>query len=71
MVCSVMSGFVWVTEPVVDKRITYPRPGRPCGRVVKFGHSTAAAQGFAGSDPGHGHGTTHQAMLRRHPTCQN
>ena len=38
--------------------------GWPCGQVVKFARSTLAAQGFAGSDPGHGHGTTCQAMLR-------
>ena len=25
-------------------------------------------QGFAGSDPGHGHSTAHQAMLWGHPT---
>ena len=46
--------------------------GRPRGRVVKFLRSTLAAQGFAGSDPQceHGHGTTHQAMLRQRPTAQ-
>ena len=38
------------------------------GRVVKFMHSAAAAQG---SDPGHGHGTARQATLRRRPTCHN
>ena len=27
--------------------------------------------GFAGSDPGRGHGIAHQASLRRHPTCHN
>ena len=27
--------------------------------------------GFAGSDPGHGHGTARQAMLRWRPTCHN
>ena len=32
--------------------------------MVKFERSTSAAQGFAGSDPGRGQGTTHQAMLR-------
>ena len=37
-------------------------------RVVKFVHSALAAHGFAGSDPGHGYGPTHQVMLRRHPT---
>ena len=31
----------------------------------------SAAQGFTGSDPGHGHGTTHRATLRRHPTTEN
>ena len=45
--------------------------GRPRGRVVKFARSTSTAQSFAGSDPGHGHGTAHQAMLRRHPTQHN
>ena len=39
--------------------------GRLRGRVVKFAHSTAVAQG---SDPGHGHGTARQAVLRRGPT---
>ena len=45
--------------------------GLACGPVVKFVHSASAARGFAGSDPGHGHGTAHQAMLRQHPTCHN
>ena len=33
--------------------------------------STSAAQCSASSDPGHGHGTAHQAMLRWHPTQHN
>ena len=33
--------------------------------------STSVAQGFAGSDPGRGRGTTHQVTLRRRPTCHN
>ena len=33
----------------------------PRGGVVKFARSVMAAQGFTGSDPGRGHGTTHQA----------
>ena len=41
------------------------------GWVVKFAHSALAAQGFASSDPGRRHGTDHQAMLRRCPTCHN
>ena len=41
----------------------------PRGRVVKFMHSALVAQGFAGSDPGRGHGTAHQSMLRWRPTC--
>ena len=42
--------------------------GRPRGRVVKLVPSASAAQGFAASDPGRGHGTAHQAMLRQRPT---
>ena len=41
------------------------------GQVVEFAHSTSGAQGFASSDPGCGHGTARQAMLRWHPTKQN
>ena len=40
--------------------------GWPRGWVVKFAHSASAAWGFAGSDPGHGHGTAHQAVLWWH-----
>ena len=36
-------------------------------RAVKFTRSASAAQGFAGSDPGLGHGTACQATLRWHP----
>ena len=42
--------------------------GQPHSPVVKSVHSTLADQSFTGSDPGHGHGTTHQAMLRQRPT---
>ena len=31
-------------------------------------HSSAAAQGFMGLDPGHGRGTARQATLRQRPT---
>ena len=34
---------------------------------MKFAHSASAAPDFAGLDPGCGHGTAHQAMLRRRP----
>ena len=44
------------------------RGGQPCGRVVKFAHSTSAAQGVTSSDPGHRHSTAHQGMLRQRPT---
>ena len=30
-----------------------------------------AAQGFVGLNPGRGHGTAHQTMLRQRPTCHN
>ena len=43
--------------------------GQPRGRVINFSSSTsAAAQGIAGSDPGHRHSTAPQAMLRQRPT---
>ena len=45
--------------------------GWPHGQVVKFAHSTLAAQGFTGSDPGPEHGAACQAALRRHPTCHD
>ena len=35
-------------------------------RVLRF-----AAQAFASSDPGRGHGATHQAVLRQPPTCHD
>jgi len=42
--------------------------GQPHGHVVEFPCPASAAQG---SDPGQGHGTAHQAMLRGHPTWHN
>ena len=33
--------------------------------MVKFVHCASAAQGFAGLDPGHRHGTGHWAILRQ------
>ena len=41
----------------------------PVARVGKFACSALVAQSFAGSDPGHGHGSTCQAKLRQCPTC--
>ena len=45
--------------------------GQPRRRVVKFARSAPVAQGFAGSAPGYGPSTAHQAMLRWHPTQQS
>ena len=45
--------------------------GWPHDGVVKFSHSTSAAQGFAGSDGGRINGTAYEAMLRQRPTCHN
>ena len=39
--------------------------------MVKLAHSTSVAQGFTGLDPGGGHGTAHQAMLRQRLTQHN
>ena len=47
---------------------------RGAGPVAEWLSSHAplqAAQCFIGSNPGRGHGTTHQTMLRQHPTCHN
>ena len=44
---------------------------QPDGWLVKVTCSTAVAPGFAGLDPGHGHGTTCQATLRQRPACHN
>ena len=38
------------------------------GIAVRFAHSTFGGQGFAGSDPGHGPSTAHQATLWQPPT---
>ena len=56
---------------IISTMLKYFWGGQPHGGVVKFMRSTLAAQGFAGSDPGHGHGTAHQAVLRQHPKCHN
>ena len=45
--------------------------GQPHGRVVEFVCFASVAQGFSGSNPGHGHGTAHWVMLRWRPTCHN
>ena len=53
------------------------RKNRMCtgaGPVVEVLSSRAplqAAQCFVGSNPGRGHGTAHQAMLRQRPTRHN
>ena len=39
--------------------------------MVNFTHFAWAAQGFAGSDPGHRPNSARQAMLRRCPTQHN
>ena len=61
------SFFYWRVIHVHNTKLVYKNQS-PRGRVVKFVCSTAAAQG---SDPGCGHGTARQAMLRRHPTSHN
>ena len=56
---------------VVEARKILIPEGWRRGRVVKFTCSASVAQRFAGSNPGHRHGTAHQAMLRQHPTHHN
>ena len=38
--------------------------------MVEFTYSASTAQGFTGSDPGHGPSTTHQAMPRQSHIAQ-
>ena len=54
--------------PVSNIHVKSHPGGWPSGQVVKSVHSASEAQGFAGSDPGCGHGTACQARLRPHPT---
>ena len=61
------------TEPIITEvsfkgSQKWNQRGWPWGQVVKLAHSASAAQGFDGLDPGHRHGTAHQAVLRRCPT---
>ena len=40
----------------------------PVAKWLSLRAPLQAAQGFIGSNPGRGHGTTHRATLRRRPT---
>ena len=55
-----------------NRRNAFLRKGSPgAGPVAEWLSSRAplqAAQRFVGSNPGRGHGTAHQAMLRQRPT---
>ena len=58
----------------LHERILLKIKFRGAGPVAEWLSSRAllqAAQCFVGSNPGHGHGTAHQATLRRPPTCHN
>ena len=52
----------------IEKEIKEMTRGKTPGQVVKLVRSASAAQGFAGSDPGHRPGSAHPAMLRQCPT---
>ena len=56
---------------VPTERIKTRCRGQPCGQVGKFARSASVARGFGSLNPGCGHGTAHQAMLRWRPTCHN
>ena len=68
---NIISNDEWLNTFPLIKEQGKKIQGHPRGRVVKFVHSALAAQGFTGSDPGHRHGTAHQAMLRQHSTCHS
>ena len=53
-----------------DKNIRAQGAG-PVVRWLSLCAPLQAAQCFIGSNPGLGHGTAHQTMLRQHPTCHN
>ena len=54
--------FIYLKDSI--KTLKRRSVGWPRGWVVKLAHSAWVAQGFPGLDPGHGHGTVHQAMLK-------
>ena len=45
--------------------------GHPVAEWLSSRAPLQAAQCFVGSNPGRGHSTAHQTMLRQHPTCHN
>ena len=55
----------------IGKVLNTNHGGPARGQEVKLTCATSAPQGFTGLDPGHGHGTAHQATFRWHPTCHN
>ena len=67
-----MNPQVLSTKEILPENINLPgnkideSEGQPRGRVVKFACSTSVAQGFTSSNPGHGHGTAHQAEAAPH-----
>ena len=72
IICPVHRSGIKVDTEVRSNQVEAAVQGPARGRVVKFLRSALVAQGFDSSaDPGRGHGTTHQAMLRRYPTCHN
>ena len=58
----------------IHGRFTSKDQGEGAGPVAEWLSSRTllrAAQCFVGSNPGRGHGTAHQTMLRQRPTCHN
>ena len=50
---------------------TTPRGAGPVAEWLSSRAPLQAAQGFVGSNPGHGHGTARQTTLRQRPICHN
>ena len=63
-VTQIASGFFW-------QRKSKDGAGSVAEWLSSCAPSASVAQGFTGLDPGHGHGTAHQATLRQCPTCHN
>ena len=61
-------------KSIIRDKCTFYNAKQGAGPVAEWLSLRAplqATQCFVGSNPGCGHGTVHQAMLRRHPTCHN
>ena len=70
----IVKGFVYLGSVINVNRDCRQETKKGAGPIAEWLGSCAplqVTQCFVGSNPGRGHGTAHQAMLRRRPTCHN